>query len=306
MKAKTIKMNQNDARNLEAEKARKRASYEKAMKTTRARLDAMEKVAREIIAKGDSMTAEDRRSLLNLVKVSYHDSGKIEGCFSVDSCAACEFCQKMISAAMLNELIICGSCYAAADAYKEAAWRRHSLNALILSSVLFTAEELTALAIDGTQCRFNEDGDTINQIHAQNLLRIAETRPGTMFGYWYKNQPAVEAGLHAEGIHCRADLPANIRFIHSSALIGFPVRACWHDDAIFTVYPDAETTLAAIAAGAHECNGRRCRACGYFCYLHARRPEPVHIAEVLRCNKAARARKLAAYNARLASLQATA
>ena len=300
MKSKAVKMNANDARNLAAEEARKAEKNAAKLAKMRARLDAMEKRAAEILAKGDAMTAEDRRALLNLVNVAYHDSGKIEGCFSVDGSASCEFCQKMIAAAADNLLMICGCCYAAADSWKEAAWRRHKLNALILSSVLFTAEELRALPIDGQRCRVNEDGDTVNETHARNLLRIAETRPGTAFGYWYKNSPAVESGLKAEGYTTRETLPENVRFIHSSPLIGFPARATWFDDAIFTVWPDAATTAAAIAAGAHECNGRRCRACGFTCYLMQRQPEPLHIAEVLRCGKAKRAAVLAAYNARKA------
>ena len=266
----------------------------------RAGLAALERTAAEILEKGDAMTADDRRALLAIVNVAYHDSGKIEGCWSVDGCACCEFCQRMISAAEHNVLMICGACYAAADAWKEAAWRRHTLNARILSSVLFTAEELTALHIDGPRCRFNEDGDTVNVIHGRNLLRIAETRPETWFGYWYKNKPAVEEALHAEGYHSRETLPANVRFIHSSALIGFPAAETWFDDGIFTVYPDAETTAAAIAGGAWECNGRRCRDCGYHCYMMQRRPRAMHIAEVLRAGKTKRAAILAAYHARKA------
>lgn len=300
MKTKAQKMNKNDARNLDAEAARRAEANKKRLDSMRKKLDALEARAAEILKKGDAMTAEDRRALLALVNVAYHDSGKIEGCFSVDGSASCEFCQKMIAAAADNLLIICGMCYAAADAWKEAAWRRHKLNALILSSVLFTAEELSALAIDGTRCRFNEDGDTVNVTHGRNLLRIAETRPGCNFGYWYKNAPAVEAALNAEGIRSRDALPANVRFIHSSPIIGVQVRPLWFDDATFTVYPDAATTAAAIAAGAHECNGRRCRDCGYWCYVHKRQETPVNIAEVLRCSAARRAAIMAAHNARQA------
>ena len=301
MTAKTT--NTNNARTLDAEKARKAAANQKRLETMRANLADLEKRAADLLQKGDSMTAADRRALLALVNVAYHDSGKIEGCYSVDGSASCDFCQKMISAAADNVLIICGACYAAADAWKEAAWRRHCLNARILSTMLFTAEELTLLDVPNipwTRVRFNEDGDTVNETHARNLLRIAATRPAANFGYWYKNAPAVEAGLHAEGIHCRADLPKNVRFIHSSLLIGFQARACWFDDATFTVYPDAETTAEAIAAGAHECNGKRCRACGYFCYLQRRQETAVNIAEVLRCNAARRAVILAAYREKLA------
>lgn len=286
-----------------AEKAAKKAANEKRLETMRANLAKLETEASGILAKGDSMTAADRARLLDLVNVAYHDSGKIEGCYSIDSCAACDFCQRMISAAAADPLMICGCCYAAADAWKEAAWRRHNLNARIFSTVLFTAEELTALAI-GPRCRFNEDGDTVNATMARNYLRIASTRPGTHFGYWYKNAPAVAEGLQAEGIRSRDQLPDNVRFIHSSAMIGFAAAACWFDDAIFTVYPDEETTAAAIAGGAHECNGRRCRACGYTCYLMTRRAEPLHIAEYLRTNAARRASIRAAYDARKAARRA--
>lgn len=270
------------------------AANEKRLATMRANLDKLETQASAILEKGDAMTSADRMRLLSLVNVAYHGSGKIEGVYSVDSCAACDFCQKMIRAAGSNSLIICGSCYAAADAWKEAAWRRHKLNARILSTVLFAREELATLAI-GALCRFNEDGDTVNQTMGQNYLRIAFSHPATRFGYWYKNSPAVEKALRAEGIETREDLPGNVRFVHSSIMIGIETRPLWFDDAIFTVYPDDATTAAAIAAGAHECNGRRCRACGFNCYMMARRKaEPLRIAELLRCNKARRAEILAA------------
>lgn len=272
--------------------------------TMRANLAKLEKAAADILAKGpENLTHDERLQLLTLANIAYHDSGKIEGVYSVDSTAACEFCERMRKAAEEIILMICGCCYAAADAWKEAAWRRHKLNALIFSTVLFTVEELKTLSLPaavGTLCRFNEDGDTVNATMARNYLRIAAGRPGTMFGYWYKNAAAVQAGLHAEGIRTRDQLPANVRFIHSSALIGFPAAPLWFDDAIFTVHPDQETTDAAITSGAHACNGRRCRACGYLCYLMTRQAEPVHIAEYLRTNKANRARIRSAYDARKA------
>lgn len=250
---------------------------------------------------GDGMPDAARRALLKLVNVAYHASGKIEGCFSIDGCAACDFCQRMIASAEGNPLVICGACYAYRDRYKESSWRRHSLNARILSGVLFTLDELHIIAdviADGGRCRFNEDGDTVNVIHARNLLRVAALRPDVFFGYFYKNTSAVGAGLIAEGYKTRDALPVNVRFIHSSILIGVPARPCWFDDGVFTVFPDERTTLAAVAAGMHECNGRRCRACGYMCYVAARRPEgPVFIAEFLRCTPAERAVIMTAYNA---------
>lgn len=253
-----------------------------------------EERAEVLLARGDSKTPAERLELLALVNIAYHDGGKIEGCSSIDGCASCDFCRRMMAAAEGNILMICRYCYAARDAWKAIAWRTHSLNARILSSELFTREELAGLALT-ERCRFNEDGDTVNEIHARNLLRIVATHDTTDFGYWYKNAPAVEKGLHAEGIHDRASLPRNCRFIHSSALIGFQVRATWFDDFTFTVYPDQETTDAAIAAGAWPCNGRRCRACGFHCYTAERADRAVDIAELLRCKPAERAATLEAY-----------
>lgn len=266
----------------------------------RAKLTALETEAETIIALGDAMSAADRLDLLRIVNVAYHDSGKIEMIYSIDSTAACDFCASMRKAAEDNILLICGSCYAAADAWKEAAWRRHKLNALIFSTVLFSKSELATLPI-GSICRFNEDGDTVNETMARNYIRIILSHTATHFGYWFKNRPAVEAGLHAEGIHDREHLPANVRFIQSSLLIGFETSPAWFADAVFTVYPDAATTAEAIAKGAHECNGRKCRICGFTCYLAERRPEPIRIAEVLRAGKERRARIMAAYLAKKAA-----
>jgi len=278
---------------------------EKAIKAARARaagretVRAIEDAAAAILEKGPAATtAADRLALLRFVNVAYHSSGKIEGCHSIDSTAGCEFCEKTRAAAAENVLIICGMCYAAADAYKEFSWRRHTLNARILSTVLFTPEEFRA-AFDipeGALVRINEDGDTVNETHARNILRIMAAFPGARFGYWFKNVPAVAAGLQAEGIRTRADRPKNARFVQSSLLIGFRAAPVWFADCTFTVYPDAETTAAAIAEGAWACNGRRCRACGYWCYTPENNGGIIpDVAEVLRCGKDARAAIMAAY-----------
>ena len=281
--------------------AARKAATEARLATMRANLDAIESCADAILSKGrQEINHAERLALLNLVNVGFHTSGKIEGVYSIDSTAACGFCARMRKAAYDNALMICGCCYAAADSWKEAAWRRHQLNARIMSQVLFTVDELTTLALPAAYAlvRYNEDGDTVNVVMARNYLRIAAGRPEARFGYWYKNAPAVEAGLRAEGITCRDQLPKNVRFIHSSPLIGFPSAANWFDDAIFTVFPDQETTDAAIASGAHACNGRKCADCAFECYTMTRQASAIHIAEILRTNKARRAEILAAYNAR--------
>lgn len=272
------------------------------LEKARARLDAMQAEAEAIIAKPEP-TAADRSRLIQLINVPLHEGGKIEGIFSIDSFVMCDFCQSMRKAAEKDPLIICGLCYAAADArYKEFVNRRHWLNMFILSSVLFTEEELKYLCIYGILCRFNEDGDTTGITMARNYIRIGHTHPDVRFGYWYKNAVSIAAALELEGITRREELPGNIRFGHSSLLIGFPAAALWFDDFIFTVYPDATTTAAAILAGAHACNGKKCKDCNYHCYTMERQPAPVQIAEVLNhVSKAKRDAILNAYTARKAS-----
>jgi len=281
------------------EEAAKKAANEKKLQSMRNNLQKLENRANEILQHKESLTAAERRELLQILNISYHMTGKIQGIFSIDSWAGCAFCEKMRAAAENLILMICRYCYAAADSWKEAAWRRHKLNAIIFSNVLFTIEELQTLPLYAARMvRFNEDGDTVNQTMAQNYLRITRAFPAIRFGYFFKNAAAVEKGLHAEGIFTREQLPQNVRFIQSSVLIGFPAKPVWFADYVFTVFPDEKTTADAIAAGAWACNGRKCSDCGFHCYLSAERPaEPQNIAELLRCSKAMRAAVLQAYAA---------
>lgn len=264
----------------------------------RANLQRLEDTAEQILAKGESMTATDRMQLISLLNIAYHKSGKIETIASIDGSASCGFCGKLRACAENNPLLICGYCYAAADSWKEASWRRHKLNARILSSVLFTKEELQTVAIPSMRCRINEDGDVSNVTHARNILRLQLTHDYIKFGFWYKNVPAVSEALRLEGISCRADLPENVTFVQSSVLIGIPAKAAWFTDIVFTVWPTEELTTQAIENGSHKCNGRKCMDCGFYCYhAAARRTEKAqHVAECARCKSEQRARILAAYN----------
>jgi len=280
----------------------KSSSNEKRLETMRKNLSNIENKVESILSK-DALTYNDKMILLSCVNVSFHTSGKIESIFSIDSCAACDFCQKMIKNASCNPLIICGLCYAAADAWKEAAWRRHKINARIFSSVLFSTEELKTLNLHtALLVRFNEDGDTVNETMSRNYLRITAAFPRADYGYYFKNYPEVEKGLIAEGYTSREKLPKNVRFIQSSVLIGFPSKPVWFADAVFTVYPDAETIKNAILNGSIECNGKKCMVCGFHCYLRNRQSTAVNIAEYLRCNKAAREKIMVAYRNRIAEI----
>lgn len=298
----------------------KRARNEKRLATMRANLDALEMRAECILSKNaEDITSADRNTLLMLLNVAYHDSGKIEGITSIDGSSSCDFCAKMRNTG--NPLCICNGCYAWADKWKEAAFRRHILNMRILSSVLFEKEELAALHIDTIKShikeyafallvsallRINEDGDINNIIHARNVLRIIETHKDAGTGFWAKNTADVSAALHAEGVHTKAEKRAkygNARFVQSSVLIGIPARPVWYADAVFTVYPDAETIAEAIKNGAFPCNGRKCMECGFNCYNPENNTDDVqYIAEYLRCTDAERKAYVEAYKALVSKL----
>lgn len=281
----------------------KSTANEKRLETMRANLTKLETLVKTTLDKGDAMTTEDHNILINALNIAYHTSGKIEEAASIDGTASCEFCMKMRSAAENNVLIICGACYAAAESWKEAAWRRHKLNALILSSVLFSHEELSKIILPSFICRINEDGDIANETHARNILRIIKTHGQVNFGFWYKNAAAVAGALNAEGYEKRSELPHNVSFVKSSLLIGFPASPDWFTDRIFTVYPDKETTEAAIKANHWECNGRKCKGCKWNCYHNTPHIAPVqYIAEYLRTNAARRAEIMKAYEQKKAEV----
>lgn len=246
-----------------------------------------------ILAKPE-LTFADHMQLLSIYSVSFHDSGKIEGCSSCDSsCHACAFCQKMIKAAENDPLIICGYCY---DDAQETRWKnvenRHGLNMRILSTVDFTLEELATLPITAI-CRFNSSGDVPNEIYSRNCIRIAMSHPYAHCALWAKNVPACEKAFDELG------KPSNMIFIQSSLLIGVPGKRSRYADYMFTVYPSEELTEKAIASGARECNGRKCRECGYKCYLGTWE-KGANIAELLRVPEKRRGAILAAYNERVA------
>lgn len=231
---------------------------------------------------GEDLTAADRLILIMNYNAAYHTSGKIEGITSFDSsCTGCAFCQKMRKAAENNPAHICGYCYdAAQELWKHEARNRHMLNLLIMSAVEYTPEELRLIPV-GVLDRGNSSGDTPNETYAVNILNLARINAPLHFAYWAKNTAAVVAACDKVG------KPENIKLVQSSPIIGKPAKRAKYFDTVFTVYPDEETTRAAIAAGAWECNGRKCRECGNACYTGA---AGENVAEVLRgVNKATRA-----------------
>lgn len=219
-----------------------------------------------------------RIRLLQIVTdcIAYHTSGKIEGIFSLDSsCRVCSFCQDMQEAGKYSPELICGLCYT--QSIHDTALAKHEIPARILSEILFTGEEWSAAAVPIGLIRFNCDGELINATHAMNLLRAAATHPLTQFAIWTKRPGILAEAIQAEG------KPNNLKIGISSPIINKPFSESFSfADFIFTVYTP-NGILSAIARGEHECNGKKCRDCGFYCYTKATHANgPAHIAEALR------------------------
>lgn len=236
------------------------------------------------ILESDNIDEIARYELLSIYKAAYHDSGKIEGITSYDSTATnCEFCKAMRKAAESNPAHICRYCY---DYAQEHSFRganivnRHTINMLIMSSVEFTVDELKR--VNATYInRVNSSGDTPNEIYAGNMLKIAYAFPVFRFAYWAKNKAAVIAACDKYG------KPANMTLVQSSPIIGKPVKLAKYFDIVFTVYATKESIAEALANGACECNGKKCRDCGYKCYLNGWK-KGSNVAEYLRVDKETR------------------
>lgn len=230
-----------------------------------------------ILNKGE-ITHFDRLQLLAVYNIAYHESGKIEGVFSLDSSATnCSFCVKMRQlAAEKPELnIICGKCYDfRQESYRLAVLARHTLNMLIMESVSFTVEELATLPVYGI-VRVNSSGDSSGDTYAANMIKFAIAHPHCNVAIWSKN---VGSYIHACDKYGK---PANVTLIQSSVYVDKETKPAKYFDHVFTVYFDENKVNAAIAAGAGECNGKKCRDCGYKCYLHGWK-DGQNIAELLR------------------------
>lgn len=236
----------------------------------------------EILSK-ETITSLDRKKLLAILQVPFHDSGKIEGIQSIDSSAHnCSFCEKMIEAGKENPDLICNYCY---DRKQETRWlavkNRHGLQLKILSSVLFEIDELALLPIYTDKVRFDSSGDIENVIQARNYIRIARAHETTTFTLWTKNLVALKQAIDIEG------KPENLIVIYSDPIIdntknhgtifkSFP----WIDNIFMVARPEKIDSF--IASGMNECNGKKCIDCGYKCYVRNAWKNHTVIVEKLR------------------------
>lgn len=214
------------------------------------------------------LTTNERLSILRILQTNYHESGKIAGIQSIDSSCNCDFCEKMHNSK--NPMCVCRHCYAhAIEKRYNAVGLRHELNAFIMSQFVWSIDELKTLKLYTTYVRFNSDGDIINTIMSDNYHKIALAFPHINFGFWFKNVKPVSESVKTFG------KLANMVYIYSDPMINgskasrFIMTKYAFIDYVFTVYAGKRETLDAIAAGAANCNGKDCFACGYKCYAHA-------------------------------------
>lgn len=233
------------------------------------------------ILSADEITAADRMQLLKILNIAFHQGGKIEGIYSIDSTATnCAYCKAMRKAAKNIINHICNYCY---DYEQEHSFKgrnvlnRHTLNMIILSAVEFTAAELATLNIIGI-CRFNSSGDIHNNTMILNYFRIAANNPHCKFALWAKNVAAVKYALNICG------KPENLTLIFSNPIInGKPILPGGFDYT-FSVYTPSKIDAVLSSGDYMECNGKKCKECGYKCYMKLW-PAGANIAEKLRANK---------------------
>lgn len=251
-----------------------------------------------ILDRKENLSDSDRKTLLAIFQPSYHDSGKIEGITSIDGSAIhCEFCQSMKKAAEKDPAMVCGDCYITSlDKLYNGMTARHWLNQLILSEVEYSVKELSEIYIASKYVRIHADGDFRNAVEAVNVLRFAKGHKANNVTIWFKNLSAMKEAIAKEG------KPKNVFIIYSACRLNEnPIdiikKYPWIDY-VFTVYVDKASTKKAIADGANECNGKKCKACGYKCYNGGWK-KGTNIAEYLRgVNPEKRKEKIEAVKAR--------
>ena len=249
------------------------------------KLGKIEKDAIEIksILEKEEITTADRFTLLRLYNVAYHESGKIEEIFSLDSSAhSCAFCEKMREYAKTHSDCICGYCYDwKQEQYKIASLARHTLNMIIMSEVEFGVEELAMLPGSG-DVRVNSSGDATNETYAGNMIKYAIAHPFANVTAWSKNAIAYIKACKKYG------KPENLTLIYSSPFLNKIVPLPMFFDLLFVVFTSEEEVKKAIETGAGECNGKKCKDCGKKCYNKAWMNSGVKvIAEIVRGMKKA-------------------
>lgn len=230
----------------------------------------------DLIKRANASEIIARHELIMILSraITYHEFGKIEGLHSLDTaCSNNDFCPRM--QAVEDPSFICKYCYT--RNMWDAAKFAHHITGEILSQVELTKEEAALVSLAALLLRINSDGELINHTHAVNVIRIIAAHPLTTGAVWTKRPAILDKAIKQEG------KPDNMICGVSSPMINTPFRESWSwVDFIFTVYTP-RGMVEALARGEHECNGKKCMACNFFCYRkHNDHKGPIYIAEAIR------------------------
>lgn len=222
-----------------------------------------------ILEKGiENLTHEDKLAVLRIYNVAYHEDGKIEEIFSLDSTATnCSFCEKMREYAIAHKdsdkKCICLYCYDyKQETYRISALARHTLNMIIMANIEFTVDELATLP-GGENVRVNSSGDAPNVTYAENMIKYAIAHKNSNVAIWSKNAFSYIKACKKYG------KPENVTLIYSSPFLNKIVPLPMFFDLLFVVFTNEEEIKKAIENGAGECNGKKCKDCGKACYNKA-------------------------------------
>ena len=254
----------------------------------------VEPIINKVLA-GMSISAADRYLLLNAVYACLHESGKVEGAASVNSC--CKVCKSCVCR-MGDENKICSKCYSDSQSNWQAGTREKGIiSAWIINSIVFTPDEWKNLAIlhYGFVIRVESFGDCSSVNHAANMINIALAYPEKRVGIWTKN-PA-----YYEKIFDQIGKPENVSFGYSAELIAVIPEISgksWYKyiDFVFAVMlPNGKSKNTGLTLDGQvvpiTCGGKKCKTCanhgkdGYSCYFLRREDnnnEPYMVYEMLK------------------------
>ncbi len=154
---------------------------------------------------------------------------------------------------------VCQKCYSTVTLKRYKNLRNMlERNTDVLTSEVFDMADIPY--INGKVFRFESHGDVQNNIHLENLCRIAEKNSETTFTLWTKHIQ------QAENFFDNREKPANFILIYSSIMLNNPINdeKLNHNDKIFTVYTKDHIKENDINI---NCGAKDCSSCR-LCYTH--------------------------------------
>lgn len=160
-----------------------------------------------------------------------------------------DFCsdqlRRSISLNKYGVKLVCQTCYARRYESLRPSIRvayRHNSN--LLSSALLSDDDIPYL--NAEICRFDSDGELINDIHYLNIKRIAEKNRDVQFALWTKRPEIVQ----------RNGFVKNIIYIYSSAMLNKVAEKPYGFNKVFTVFEkdrDADINCRSFSGACMSC-----------------------------------------------------